>query len=186
MRIVLVHGFNVRDFGKRSVDRLAPWFENWGFVVDTDEADYGWFGLLSVRLFKQPAIDRITNALRGADIVVTHSNGAYFTNEALKQLDEPHRVRVFHLSPALNRRTKLPPAVKRCVVFCSRRDWAVKLAALVPFSKWGSMGAYGPISTDQRYACQDWTDSVEGHSDWFTDENRYYVAAEIERLIHDH
>ena len=47
-RVVLVHGYNVRDKGKRSIDKLAPYLEWQGWDVDTDSADYGWWGLFMI------------------------------------------------------------------------------------------------------------------------------------------
>ena len=44
----LVHGFNVRDGGRGTIDMMIPYFERCGWTVR--QVDYDWTGLLGVRL----------------------------------------------------------------------------------------------------------------------------------------
>jgi hypothetical protein len=169
-RVVLVHGFNVRDKGKRSIDTLAPHLERLGWQVDKDEADYGWIGLLGVRLFKRKIVKRLVKALWDADLIITHSNGANFATAALNKMHSWDEYFVAHISPALNTTTPCPNSVFSMLVLHTKNDWAVRLASLLPFHPWGSMGAYGYLGKrDGRVTSEDYTGIVEGHSDWFSD-----------------
>ena len=178
MRIVLVHGFNVRDGGKHTIDKLAPYFIRAGYNVDTDEADYGFFSLWMVRFKKHSAIRRIIGALQNADAVVTHSNGANYTMKALNLLTGK-KLHVFHLSPAVNRNTLFPESVKRAVVYFTRTDFWVWISGFLPFHPWGRMGYSGAKTNDSRIQNRDFTDIVKGHSDWFSDDNIEFIAGTI-------
>ena len=174
MRVVLVHGFNVHDYGARSVDMLAPGLFECGYVVDKDEADYGWFGLLGVRFRKANAIERIACAIRKADAVITHSNGANFAHKAIELTEQNNEFKrgqrplyVVHVSPALNRDAELPKSVTRCLVLHNKKDMAVQVARFLLFHPWGDMGAHGPTSPDPRYDSEDCSDFIKGHSAWF-------------------
>lgn len=177
MKIVLVHGFNVSDKGARTVDRLAPFFPpHW--KVEKDEADYGLFGLWKVRFRKHSAVRRIAGALATADGVVTHSNGANYTMKALKFVTGSG-IKVFHLSPAVNRTEKFPKAVEKAIVFFTRTDFWVFLSGFLPFHPWGWMGYLGAKTEDPRIENRDFSDIVSGHSDWFSEENAEFIAGII-------
>ena len=194
MRIVLVHGFRVFDSGAGTVDKLAPYLRGAGHEVETDEADYGPFGLWAVRFRKHSAVLRIAGALESADVVISHSNGANYTNKALKLLRHKGRnVREIRLSPALNRKTGT--YADKCWVFHTCSDWAVRLSSYIPFHPWGRQGAWG-FKCDQkrhdhaqnRYDCSkveniDHSDIIKGHSDWFKGLNTRWIAKEILELI---
>lgn len=177
---VLVHGYNVRDKGWRTIDGLGPWLEKRGHTVDTDSADYGWHGLIKVRFFHQEAVDRIARALGSADAVVTHSNGANYTMKALRLVQRP--IKVIHISPALNRRVKIPECVTEMHVFHTAHDMAVKASRLLRWHPWGDMGAKGYKGNDPRVTNHDYSDVVYGHSDWFKGLNCPYFASRIEEL----
>lgn len=181
MHIVLVHGFNVRDGGKRTIDKLAKHLQGYGHTVDTDTADYGLHGLIKVRFFNGQAVRRIRGALVLADAVITHSNGANYTTKALKTLT--HKVKVFHLSPALNKKKKVPAAVSVMHVFHTGHDKAVKAAKYLIAHPWGNMGRVGYKGKDKRVTNHDHTDRVPAHSDWFTNANAAYFASKINRLL---
>lgn len=171
-KVVLVHGFNVRDGGKRSIDTLAPLIKRSGYEVDVDEADYGFFNLLMVRIAslraRKGVISRLAKAFETADIIITHSNGANFTTKALEMLDKKFTGSklVIHISPALNRDTKIPNAVLHQLVLHTHHDKAVIIASLLLFHPWGSMGAFGYNGKDPRNTnCRN--HDVKGHSAWF-------------------
>lgn len=181
MRIVAVHGFNVRDGGYRTVDSFGPVLRSRGHEYDTDSGDYGLHDLIRVRFFHKDAVERIARALQTADAVVTHSNGANYTMQALKQIRRP--ITVFHVSPALNSRVAIPACVKQMYVFHTRNDSAVKLARWLLFHSWGAMGATGYRGHDARAVNLDFTKRVRGHSDWFRGLNAPYFAGRVANLL---
>ena len=171
-KVILVHGFNVRDGGARTVDQLAPGLAQAGYLVDKDEADYGYFGLWDIRFRngdnRRRVLHRLANTMATSDYVITHSNGAYFTTLALRMmpLEIQRRVTVVHISPAMNRNTEPPMAVKRMKVMFTPHDGWGTIAGLSPFSPWGAMGAYG-YSGQSRLVTNQKHIEIRGHSDWF-------------------
>lgn len=182
LRIVLVHGFNVRDAGERSIDQLAWPLRHLGHEADTDSADYGYFGLLGVRFFRgkrrREALGRLEQAFDTADIIVTHSNGANFATEAMKRFSAGRQFNVVHVSPALNMDTPPPASVGRQLVYHTMNDGWVRLARILPWHPWGAMGAYGYQGDDRRVESRAWP-SVNGHGDWFNETHRRRLAEEI-------
>jgi len=172
MKFVLVHGFNVRDNGNRTVDQLAPLIELAGHIVNTDEADYGYFNLWMIRLFKtktrRRVLYRLAKAFESADVIITHSNGAYFTTLALDMMIEEFNNSKFviHISPALDRDTEVPLAVKQQLVLYTRHDFWVKLSSYIPFFPWGRMGARGYSGQDNRVHNKA-DNGIPEHSAWF-------------------
>ena len=188
MKAVLVHGFNVKDGGKNTIDQLAYGLAERGILCDTDEADYGYFGLLQIRWpfwrkRRKKVYERLMGAFEQADIIITHSNGAYFTTKALKGLSEAHRERltVIHISPALNRKTEPPEAVARMLVLHTPLDGWVRASTYLPFHPWGRMGAFGYSGDDPRVTNRK-CPQVKRHSDWFH-ENRPLTLRRIEEFI---
>ena len=181
MRLVLVHGFNVRDGGANTVDRLAPYFVRRGHQVDIDDADYGYFGLWAVRFRKRSAVVRILGALEKADVVISHSNGSNYANKAAKLLShrEGREIREVRLSPALNRSTACARRVKVCYVFHTLNDFWTWAAGFLPWHPWGRQGWRGYQGQDPRLINFDYSDLVRGHSDWFSEDNLERVAQDI-------
>lgn len=180
MKIVLIHGFNVKDGGARTVDRLAPYLEAAGHEVETDQADYGYYNLFKVRMRKHSAVRRIANALLDADAVISHSNGSNYEYKALKLLAHKDRIyQAVRLSPALNRSTGVPVNVSQCTVFHTKTDKWVWLSGLLLFHPWGRQGQKGYIGEDARVRNWPVSDIIKGHSDYFTDENIEFIADEI-------
>jgi hypothetical protein len=184
MRVVLIHGWNVKDGGKGTVDTLAPYFEELGWEVDSDEADYGFifWRMLSIIgrwLFTKKIIKRLIPAVQKADMIVTHSNGANFATRAMKQLNNLYDGTkiVVHISPALNRKTEPPRAVKAQLVIHTRKDSAVKAARWLIFSPWGSMGAWGYQGYDERVDNADFTNIASGHSAHFKKPDKRKIVA---------
>lgn len=187
-RVVFLHGWNVKDGGEGTVDTLVPFFNEWGWDTDKDEADYGFifWRMLSIvgrALFTKKIIKRIVPALEKADLIITHSNGANFATRALKLLpEEMHNTKVVvHFSPALNKKTKIPPAVKSQLVVHTRHDKAVKAAKFLLLSNWGNMGAVGYMGYDQRNTNLDATNFIRDHSDHFHGEPNQKRSATISK-----
>lgn len=182
MKIVLIHGFNVKDGGAETVDRLEPHLTALGHTIEKDEADYGFFSLWMVRFRKHSAVLRIVNALSSADAVVAHSNGANYAIKALR-LILFNKLKVVFLSPALNRKTKIPEAVEHLHVFHTRSDWIVWLSGFLWFHPWGRMGQRGYKGNNPNVTNMDFTDVIKGHSDWFKDESVELIANDIHGLL---
>ena len=192
MKFVLVHGFNVRDGGEHTVDRLAPFIRDAGHTVDLDEGDYGFFNIWMVRLFKtwkkSRVLYRLAKAFEAADVIITHSNGANFTTQALDLLPEEHNnnIRVIHISPALDSDTKIPQAVNAQLVLHTPHDGWVKLSSWIPFfHPWGRMGAVGYKGTDNRNHNVE-VAAVKTHSGWFKIAHVFNTWNECTKFIEEH
>ena len=172
MKFVLVHGFNVKNKGATTVDKLAGFITGAGHEVDVDEGDYGYFNLFMIRLFnrkrRNEVLIRLAGAFANCDVIVTHSNGAHFTTEALKLLPSSYSNTkvVVHISPALNSNTHIPEAVKVQLVMHTPHDGWVRLSSFLPLHPWGRMGARGYTGMDIRNTNIENHD-VYRHSGWF-------------------
>lgn len=172
MKIVLVHGFNVRDGGKHTIDTLIPLITNEGYTVDKDEGDYGFFNIWMVRFkaskTRQRVLYRLAKAFESADVIITHSNGANFTTQALDMLtpDYNNTKLIIHISPALDCDTQIPLAVHQQLVLYTPHDKAVRLSSWLLFHPWGRMGANGYSGSDNRNTNLE-VAAIQGHSGWF-------------------
>lgn len=191
MKIVLVHGFNIRDGGKRTVDQLAPLIRNAGFSVDLDEGDYGFFNIWMVRFRKsktrQRVLHRLAKAFETADVIITHSNGANFTTQALDLMEHEYNNSklVIHISPALDRDTEIPNAVHHQLVLYTPHDKAVRLSSWLLFHPWGRMGAKGYSGNDNRNTNIK-AEAVKGHSSWFKPEHVVRTWKRCINFIEEH
>ncbi len=166
-KIVIVHGFNVFDGGKKSIDKLAPYLKEKypGAEIDKDSTDYK-HGLIKVRFFSGPTVKRISEALHDADLVIGHSNGCNYTMKAVKRYVRNKYLHIINISPALNRKQRLRKLVfHKMDTFHSEGDWVVKLSTWLPFHPWGRAGAKGIKTTDPRHDNHAMKDP--GHSSWF-------------------
>lgn len=75
-----LHGFKVRDLGAGSIDRLRPHAEAAGY--QWCDLDYGWVGLLRVRLRNRRVARSIAGAIPPGAVLACHSNGAAIAYEA--------------------------------------------------------------------------------------------------------
>lgn len=147
-RVILVHGFNVRDGGRNSIDRLIPFILKKGY--DVTEYDYGFRLLLGVRFRSKADAQGLIDLYRPGDIVIGHSNGGHLIALAIeKGLPVKH---VVMIHPALNKNWEPPPMhpVEQIHVYYSGQDIATWAAKFLPFHKWGAMGTVGPTSLDAR------------------------------------
>lgn len=172
MKFVLVHGFNVRDGGEHTVDQLSSFICDAGHQVDIDEGDYGYFNIWMVRFTRsrtrKRVIHRLARAFEKADVIITHSNGANFTNQALDLMSGEfnNTKKLIHISPALNRDAEIPQAVRNQLVMYTPHDKAVRMSSYLLFHPWGRMGAKGYNGADNRNTNLK-ANAVKGHSDWF-------------------
>lgn len=183
MKIVLIHGFNVKDNGAGSVDKLKPYLQARfpKAFIDTDSADYGWHFLLKVHFFYMfgKTIKRIAEALKDADVVITHSNGANYCMKALKRINNMD-LKIIHLSPALDKGYRFNwRKFDVAHIFHTLKDKTVRISKYIPFSPWGNMGQVGAKSRLVSVLNHDWTKHINGHSDWFKDQHIEKVAQSI-------
>ena len=148
-RIILVHGFNVSDGGLSTIDRLIPALLDKGAWV-IKQFDYGWRGLLGVRIMSTSDAKGLMKLYKPGDIVIGHSNGCALIALAIeKGMPVTHCI---FIHPALNKGW-CPPMdhpVKQIHVYYSSQDRATWWARLLPFHKWGAMGTVGPTADDPR------------------------------------
>lgn len=174
MRIALIHGFNVRDGGKRTVDTLAPRLIERGHEVDTDSMDYGFHHLFKVRFNHKKEVERIAAAMEKADAVITHSNGANYSMQAAYMISSP--IIMLHMSPALNTKVNIPACVTHMEVLHTRNDKAVKAAKWLIFHPWGNMGSAGYKGQDTRGRNHEYTHMVKDHSNWYKGDKATFFA----------
>ena len=147
-RVILVHGFNVRDGGLGSIDKLIPYILKAGY--DVREYDYGFRLLLGVRWRSKEDAQGLFDLYQPGDIVIGHSNGGHLIARAIEMgMPVKHAVMIH---PALDRDWE-PPAlhpVEQIHVYYSGQDIATWAAQFLPWHKWGAMGTVGPTSADPR------------------------------------
>ena len=181
----LLHGFNDPTAGKNNVDKCGPYLEVGDDKVDVDEMDYGYYSYVSVRLRKRPAILRIVNAINAVPedvnvVVICYSNGANYLRKALPYLNRS--VEVVFCSAALNSKAKFHENMSKGWNFHIKSDMAIRLAALIPFHVWGSMGAMGYKGDDLRIMNLDYTDIASRHGGMFKDEVIGFFTSKVMRL----
>ncbi len=138
-RVILIHGFNVRDGGNATVGKLRPFFEQAGFSVM--QPRYGWTFLLGVRLLDKRFATLVADLTEPGDVYVGHSNGCCIAQLAA-EMGAPVSQMVY-INPALDRDTFLPRHVGRLHVWHSPADGPVRFARWLPWHRWGDMGAVG-------------------------------------------
>lgn len=169
-RVILLHGFNVTDEGCATVGKLAPYFEEAGFVVKRPR--YGWRGLLGVRFLNNTFGRLVADLSEPGDIVVGHSNGCAIAANALGHgaiFDQ-----LVLINPALDSDYEFPETVRKIHVWHSPSDAPVRFAKFLPWHAWGDMGAVGHKGDDPRVANYNKETgfigaSSSGHSDVFED-----------------
>lgn len=163
-----IHGFNVRDLGEGSTDRLLP------YLTDSRDYDYGYVGLLKLRCVNRDTVEALARQVQPGDAVVAHSNGCLIAWQLAQ------RVRlgaVVCINPALRRDTLWPDDLP-VLCIANRKDWVVQLGrmwgrlasfgGLYPHG-WGAAGRYGFTSGQplvKNWFSDDpfWKSPVRGHS----------------------
>jgi pimeloyl-ACP methyl ester carboxylesterase len=194
---IFIHGFNVKDGGKGSTDKLKPYFIADGYKID--ELDYGWRFLLGAKLNNGRFVIKLQEMCQkyhqeGFEVtVVGHSNGgcvAWLATQTDDRLATPDFLIV--INPALANDLKLGPFVTKALVLYSPEDGAVGLTKLkdVPVIKWlipahwGDMGKVGYKGKDIRVNSLDIgklipVDMPVGHSTIFRDDILKLVIPKI-------
>ncbi len=135
----LVHGFNVRDGGAASIDRLRPHLEARGWTVR--DLDYGWRGLLGVRLCNAGTAATLASLSDPADAAIGHSNGCAIIRRAV--VAGARFARIVLINPALDRDTEWPGHTGAIEVWHAPSDVATWAARWLLFHPWGDMGRHG-------------------------------------------
>lgn len=146
-RVILVHGFNVRDGGLNTVVALRPYFEAAGFEVKLFR--YGWTGLLGTYFLNARFAQILADLSEPGDIAVGHSNGCALIHESV-HLGATFSQLVY-VNPALDRDAALPAGVQRAHVWHSPSDLPVRFARWLPSHPWGNMGSRGYVGADRRF-----------------------------------
>lgn len=135
--IVLAHGFNVRDSGKETTDKLLPYLK----AYNIQQADYGFLGLVGVRLYNDNIAKLIAGMVNDSTTGIGHSNGCAILVDAAKQTDRIKRLIL--INPALDSDTEFPNSVEQITIICNSHDTTVKASKWLPWHVWGQMGKVG-------------------------------------------
>lgn len=192
--VILIHGFNVRDSGLGSIQKLAPYFREWpGTTVRA--FNYGWKFLLGVRKWNDDLAEDLAQQIHQSYdqgykriIVVGHSNGCAIAHLASFHLHLP--VEYVYINPALERELVPSQMVSRIDVWHNRKDKAVAWSRLlfIPSSNrpWGLMGKCGYKGGDDRFlnydTINDFPYMAKGHSAVFSRRNIGFYGPTIVRL----
>jgi pimeloyl-ACP methyl ester carboxylesterase len=137
--IYLVHGFNVKDGGRRTVGSLKPILEGYGHKVVP--VKYGWMHRFRVRACTNGVASTFASMVEPDSIVIAHSNGANVVHSAAADHDAKFK-HVFLINPALDADMDIPNADKVTVFYAPSDPW-LRLARWIPFSRWGRQGQIG-------------------------------------------
>ncbi len=151
--VIMLHGFNVRDGGFGTVERLKPLLI--GRADKIVALRYGYFGLLSVYKLNEGVAERLNRLIDLAVhegyqkvTVIGHSNGcAIMHRAAVSREVKRTNIRYIYINPAL-RRDAIPPSniLNELHVLYSHEDRAVKMTKFIPKrlrKNWGQMGRAG-------------------------------------------
>ena len=147
--IVLVHGFNVSDGGKASIDRLKPYLYDHNVI----EFDYGWLGFFGVRFNKKKRAMKLVRMTPDGAVGIGHSNGCLELIRACK-LGAKYK-RLIFVNPALDNDIEIPEQLERVDVYYHPDDTVVTLSKFRPFLYWGDMGRVGYQGCDDRVVNHD-------------------------------
>lgn len=187
--VILVHGFNVYDGGRKSTAKLRPFFaeHNIPYLM----VEYVHSNPFSSRVKNDNVAKLLTDACTNANkagyrvAAVGHSNGCAIISVATKKYMAPIE-RCIYINPALEKHTCPGKQVQQFDVWHSPGDRAVKLSKWLPFSSarpWGEMGATGYIGTDTRCSNfnkqKDFPVRSKSHSDMFDVDNLAFFGPMI-------
>jgi len=150
-RVIIVHGFNVRDQGRDTTGRLAEMMRRMGY--DVSEFSTGWRGLLGVRFGNKRRAQQLAAMVHPGDWLIGHSDGNNLIDQALHELAslDAGRVNCVYFNPALDKDTALAAIVSRCLVFHTPSDNVVRVAKFLRFHPWGAMGRTGYHAADESW-----------------------------------
>ena len=176
----LVHGFNVKDDGDSTINKVEP-FLLADATHEYTKWKYGWFGLLSVLFKNKKVAKKIARNMNKRHSACTnaigHSNGCAILVETAKRAKIETLILI---NPALKVDTKFPASIGKIICFYTKHDKPTKTAAffdrvpviqLIIPNAWGKMGAKGYAGPDGRVQNINMSADVGGHSEIFKDQN---------------
>lgn len=172
---ILAHGIFTEDSSK-TVGKIKK------YKKDAISFNYGYVSVIGA-LFKNNSIAknlaRLIHSINGPVTIYAHSNG----NAVSVIAADKYNAKIENLiciAPALNRNLVFPPSIKNILVLSTKKDKATKAARffdsipligwLVP-DIWGSMGTDNYTGNDKRVTKVFLGDFIDGHSDYFSDED---------------
>jgi len=163
--LVLAHGFNIRDNGEKTIDKLLPYLSDHTVL----QADYGFFDLFGVRFYNDNIARVVAGMTPQGAIGIGHSNGCDILVRACKQGAKFSRLIL--INPALDKETHFGAweTLRRIDVLHNMDDTTVTRSRFIPFSPWGEMGRYGYKGHDSRVLNHETKRlfNASGHSDIF-------------------
>lgn len=177
--IFLVHGFNVRDEGANSIDRLIPYITTKHGRIE--QFDYGWTGMIDILRNNKKYASQLAKLQAKTycheGLAIGHSNGCAIVCEAARQGAKFKRVLL--INPAMPVDYKFSDNIGEVLVVYTKHDLPTKAARWgnrIPFLRWfvpdawGAMGAMGAKNAALNF---DMSDTIKGHSDIFTNVNMH-------------
>lgn len=149
----LVHGFNVRDGGKDTIDTLIPFLKT--LNLNTVEHNYGHFNIVDVIRKNDVVASRVKNKVIDGDIGIGHSNGcAILVKSAIQGACFKTLILI---NPALDKKFEFPPNIEKIHVIHNSYDkpvvaakWLRRLVFWRNSFLWGEMGNTGYKGNDPR------------------------------------
>lgn len=171
-RVILVHGFASWGSGKLDIDRLAPFWESFGYEVV--HKDYGF--KIIVALGNNHWAEELAAITQPGDVVCAHSNGCLVAQRA-SLLGAPFSQMVF-IAPALPVDFKIGEQVGHVHVWHSPYDEATLISKYV-YRSWGAAGNFGYKGKDPRITNYDrskYSTPSRLHLDVFTEPRLSYFG----------
>lgn len=173
--VILVHGFNVWDWGRSTVGKLRPFYA--AHRIPYIMVDYGHFGIGETYWKNKKVAKKVAEACTNAKlsgykvILVGHSNGCAIIHQAAEQF-KAEIDKAVYINPALDKDTEPAPSMGYLDVWHSPSDKPVKWARKLPFHPWGEMGSTGYTGDSAKVLNlnkeKNYSVSSKKHSDVFT------------------
>lgn len=187
--VISIHGFNVVDAGRKTVAHVLPFFYKRG--CSTEIFDYGFLNLLNPRWRNQKIANKLSERVRELNnigykvVIVAHSNGCTITHLTSDcTIDN-----AVYINPALDRWRPFPNTIEKADVWHSPSDRVLWLSRLLPFHRWGDMGALGYMGIyDERVTNYNkefsFKVSSKKHSDMFKGEKlKFFGPLIVEKVL---
>lgn len=141
----VLHGFNKHNnYLKNLIDELEK-----SQMYNVIPINYRWLSLIGVGICNDNLASLLASVVKPNSIGIGHSNGA-----TILHMSTHMGARFNHLvyiNAALDKDKVPANHVNHIDVWYSNKDIATRFASLLPFSPWGSMGAYGYVGDDKRF-----------------------------------
>lgn len=148
-----VHGYNVDDGGKDTIDKLLPPFMLAN--INVIQHDYGYLRFRGVLRRNKAIAAKIKYHLGADDVAIGHSNGCAILVKSLQQGASLNKLIL--INPALDKHFVFPASVNEIHVFHNKHDkavvaakWLRKLVFWRNTFLWGEMGNTGYKGNDKR------------------------------------